>query len=260
MDNKVVWISVDAVRPDAVEACAHPFYKKLMEKSAYTLNGSSMNPSITLPCHTSMFYSVPPQRHGITINQWMPPARPLPSVMDLAHQAGAKTAMCYTWDFLREMAAPGSIDHTYHFAKLRTFEGEMYSDRMVTQAACEFLKHHDIDLMFVYISATDWCGHKYGWMSKEYMKALENAAQCLETIQNALDERYNLFVVTDHGGHQKTHGTLMEEDMRIPLFFQGNCFPPGILPSGISLLDIAPTIAACLGFAPNDEWEGKSLL
>ena len=260
MNSKVVWVSVDAVRPDAVEACAHPFYHKLMETSAYTLNGSSMNPSVTLPCHASMFFSVPPQRHGITINQWVPPARPVPSVMDLAHRAGAKTAMAYTWDFLRDMAAPGSIDHTYHFAKLRTFEGEMLSDRTVIQAAVDFLGRYEIDLMFIYLSATDWSGHKYGWMSPEYMKALENAAQCLETLSGALDGRYDLFVVTDHGGHEKTHGTLMEEDMRIPLFFRGKGFRPGVMQKRVDLLDIAPTILDCLGVAPDDEWEGHSLL
>ncbi len=260
MPSKVIMVSIDALRPEAVCQCGHPFAKKLLQSSAYTLCGSSIVPSVTLPCHASMFFSVGSERHGITINQWVPQVRPIPGLMDCAHAAGKKTAMCYTWDFLRDLAAPGSVDHTYAYTKLRTYEGEMTSDRAVTREAIAFIRELDVDILFLYLSATDWSGHRFGWMSEEYMGAVYHAFDCLQLLSGALDARHSLFCVTDHGGHDRTHGTLMPEDMRIPLFFLGDPFSAGEITAPVTLLDLAPTAAHCLGIAPCDEWEGRSIL
>ena len=58
--------------------CGNPFVKELMETSSYTLNGHSVLPTVTLPCHTSMFYGVPPKRHGILTNTYTLPSVPFP--------------------------------------------------------------------------------------------------------------------------------------------------------------------------------------
>ena len=47
--------------------------------------------------------------------------------------------------------------------------------------------------------------------------------------------------------------------MTIPFFFYGEDFEKGKEIDGISLLDIAPTIAKLLGIPPEKEWEGKSV-
>ena len=52
----------------------------------------------------------------------------------------------------------------------------------------------------------------------------------------------------------------MDEDMTIPMFFYGTQFVSGKELSGISILDIAPTIADIIGVSPAKEWEGKSLI
>lgn len=260
MNEKVVLVSVDGVRPEAIEACGHPFYRELRQRSAHTMQGRSMVPSVTLPCHTSIFYGVAPARHGITTNQWMPPVRPIPSVVDVIHRAGGRTAMCYTWDYLRVMAAMGNVDHTYHFAKLRTFDGEMLADRNVTRWAISFIQTYEVDFQFIYLSASDWCGHKYGWMSPEYLRAVANASECLQSVFEAMDDRYTMMAITDHGGHDRTHGTEMPEDMTIPLFFYGKHFAPEMDLGDVSLLDIAPTVTDVLGLAPDEDWDGRSLL
>ena len=48
--------------------------------------------------------------------------------------------------------------------------------------------------------------------------------------------------------------------MTIPMMFYGPQFTPGRELSGVSLLDIAPTIADIMGVTPAKEWEGKSLV
>ena len=65
MENKVILISIDGMRPDGLKACGNPFLKELEERCYYTYEGHSMFPSVTFPCHFSMAHSVTPQRHGI---------------------------------------------------------------------------------------------------------------------------------------------------------------------------------------------------
>lgn len=77
MDKKVILISIDGLRPDAVETCGHPFVNTLRENGCYSPDASSVVPPVTLPAHTSIFYSVPPIRHGIITNDYMPPVRPI---------------------------------------------------------------------------------------------------------------------------------------------------------------------------------------
>ncbi|MBR6767698.1 MAG: alkaline phosphatase family protein [Clostridia bacterium] len=61
MKNKVILISIDGMRPDGFLACGHSFTRDMMTRGAYTLSASSMRPSVTLPCHMSIFHSVPPR-------------------------------------------------------------------------------------------------------------------------------------------------------------------------------------------------------
>jgi arylsulfatase A-like enzyme len=67
-------------------------------------------------------------------------------------------------------------------------------------------------------------------------------------------------VTADHGGHDRSHGTMMPEDMTIPLFLKGSRFTPGKVIESANIIDIAPTIAELLHVERNADWEGKSLL
>lgn len=91
MNTKVVLISIDGMCPDGVLQCGHPFVKKLMEWGTYTLQGKTELPSVTLPYHTSMFYSLPPERHGILTNTYTPPVRPVDGIVELLHRANKKS-------------------------------------------------------------------------------------------------------------------------------------------------------------------------
>ena len=65
---KVLLILIDGMRPDAMVQI--PAAKKVMEKAAYKLEGRTVYPSCTLPCHMSLFYSRPPLTHGVTSNTY----------------------------------------------------------------------------------------------------------------------------------------------------------------------------------------------
>jgi len=96
-------------------------------------------------------------------------------------------------------------------------------------------------------------------MSEEYLRrisvALDNAKRVIELFGN----EYSVIVMSDHGGHDRLHGTIEPEDMTIPLFFYGKDFAPGMINKKLSLLDIAPTIAKIMEIEAEPEWEGEPI-
>jgi arylsulfatase A-like enzyme len=77
-------------------------------------------------------------------------------------------------------------------------------------------------------------------------------------LLHALSPEISILLTSDHGGHDRTHGTNSPNDMVIPWFVAG----PGIraghaIAAPVCLLDVAPTLARLLGIAPHPEWEGQ---
>ena len=257
LNEKVLLILVDGMRPDGIAACEHPGLRELCKISAYTWGASTIMPSVTLPCHASLFLSVDPARHGITTNTWIPQVRPIDSLTDAAAKAGKKCAMFYNWEELRDLTRPGSLDASF-FCRMAGRDSD--SDWIVTRQARAYIQSADPDFVFLYLGATDEAGHHYGWMTPEYLKAVSTAAACIEEIRSTLPEGWTTIVTADHGGHDRTHGTSASEDMTIPLYLCGKAFAPSLLPGRPSIKDIAPTVAALMGFPAPADWEGHSLL
>ena len=107
--EKVILISIDGMRPDGFSACGHPFAREMTRLGSFTLKGQTVYPSVTLPCHMSMFHSVPPERHGIVTNDYIPMVRPLNGLFEQIKNAGGVSAMYYGWEPLRDVARPGSL-------------------------------------------------------------------------------------------------------------------------------------------------------
>ena len=232
--------------------------KKLMEKSAYTLCARTVMPSVTLPCHMSLFHSVDPTRHGTTTNTYMPQVRPINGICETLRGADKKCAIFYNWEEIRDLARPNSIVHAY-FVKGRVYGYEDANNR-ITDAAIDYLTHYDVDFTFLYLGFTDMAGHQHGWMSPEYMHAIDNSFDNITRLINALPDDYQVIITADHGGHDRTHGTDTDEDMIIPMIAYGSAFDPAMNLDGASIKDVAPTVAALLGVKADEEWEGKNLL
>ena len=257
MKRKVILVSIDGMRPDGLLQCGNPFVEELMKRGAYTLEGSSVNPSVTLPCHMSIFHSVTPQRHGVSTNTYVPMVRPVDSLFEQISRAGGRSAMYYNWEPLRDVSRPGCLKHAEFIMSYSTD----HTDRLLTESAIRYLKKYAPDFVFLYMVETDQKGgHDHGWMSQPYLKCIHDAIDNVKAVIEAAGEEYTVIVTTDHGGHDRLHGTDLPEDMTIPMFFVGPDFEPGKKLSGISLLDIAPTIADIMGILVPREWEGKSIV
>ncbi len=81
-----------------------------------------------------------------------------------------------------------------------------------------------------------------------------------QLLVDRFKEDYTIFFTADHGGHERSHGSREESDMRIPLICIGPDFTPGPIEQTPCITDIAPTITKLTGAMNAPEWEGKSLL
>lgn len=255
--KKVILISIDGMRPDGFMQCGHPYVQTLMKKSTYTLNGQTVMPSVTLPCHMSMFLSVPPERHGVTTNLYMPPVRPVSGLVEQIRAQDMKATMYYGWEPLRDVVRPDALWASEY---VRAYAMEN-SDKYLTERALSDIQTLAPDFVFLYMVETDEKGgHDNGWMSTEYLARVHAAIENVKTVIETVGEEYTVIITADHGGHDRRHGTEEKEDMTIPVFFVGPDFTPGKELDSISILDIAPTIATLMGVTKPREWEGTSIL
>ncbi len=255
MNKKVILISIDGMRPDGLKACGNPYLKELENVCSYTYNASSMNPSVTFPCHFSMTHSVTPQRHGILTNTYVPQVRPVAGIFEKIKAAGGVSAMFYGWEPLRDIASPGSLKFSTY---INAYMHESV-DTLLTNEAEKLIDEYKPDFVFLYMVETDEKGgHDNGWMSEEYLRRIHIAMDNVKRMIEKFGDEYSVIVMADHGGHDRSHGTELPEDMTIPLFFYGPDFTPGDNIENASLLDIAPTIADVMDIGSDSDWEGRS--
>ena len=252
----ILFTLLDGLRPDALSPERTPALWALKARGAATLAARSVMPSITLPCHTSIFHSVPPQRHGITTNTWTPMARPLPGLFDLAKAGGKRCGFFYNWEPLRNVSVPGSLVYSLMVDNVDLPTG----DSVIAAEAARIINSEGLDFAFVYLGNIDVSGHAYGWMSDGYLDQVCRTDAVVGRLLADLPADSNVLLQSDHGGHDRTHGTEMPEDMTIPWMVAG----PGILEGHtltgpVSLLDTAPTLAQLLDLSPHHQWEGRSV-
>ena len=253
---KVILILPDGMRPDSLTNIAKA--QKFIGESSYSTDARTVFPSVTLPCHISLFHSVTPQRHGTTTNTYMPQVRPVNGLCEVLRQADKKCAIFYDWEEIRDVSRPDSLAHSCFYSGRKI--GYKQSGEELTDAAIGYLRKYNTDFTFIYFGYSDMQGHNFGWMTDEYTEAVESGWNNIDKLVSALGDEYTYIITADHGGHDRTHGTEMPEDMLIPIIIKGKDFEAGKILENANIMDIAPTVAKLLGVAPDSEWEGKSLV
>ena len=251
--RRVLILSIDGLRPDAISLAPMINLQVLMTGSAYTLNAQTVHPSATLPSHASMLTGLCPSKHGVDWNDYKPELGFAlgTDVFDLAHAAGMQTVMYVGKEKLRQITEPASTDQ-FVFINDR--------DLVITeQLIADFPQ--DFRLLFVHFPTPDWKGHEYGWLSPEQLSVIFRADEALgkslaELSARGLREETLVIVTADHGGHDTTHGSSLPEDMTIPWIASGPGIQPGVLTTQVHTMDTAATAAFALGLPLPAEWDG----
>src|SRR5687768_6867825 len=95
----VVLVSIDGLRPDAIETFRTPTLQRLMREGSYTLEAQTITPSKTLPSHTSMLTGQLPEHHGVLWNTVVTADADVivsPTVFSVARARGYRTAAFFS--------------------------------------------------------------------------------------------------------------------------------------------------------------------
>lgn len=253
--TRVLLITLDGARPDAILQADAPNLRALAERGAVDWAAQTVMPPVTLPAHATIYTGVDSGWSDLLHNSTLPgcpPIEPL-TLLSRAHAADLRVAMvvgkekfCQLWQL--DDFADGTdyrideADRAYVFA--RGGDGDV-ADQMIALLP-------DYEVIIVHFPNPDYFGHLSGWMSDQYLYELSNTDRQVGRVLAALDELgltdETLVIVTaDHGGTGTSHGQDTPADRTIPLIVAGPGVVSGTLLEGARALDVTPTALWALG-------------
>jgi arylsulfatase A-like enzyme len=256
--ERVLIISMDGFRPDALDPARTPALIALAARGASTFAAQTILPSVTLPAHASMLTGYEPEDHGVTWNDYVPANGFVrtATIFSLAHEAGYRTVMVVTKEKLVHIALPGTVDE---------FLYQSVGDFALAEIAAAEIAD-GFGVLFVHFAGPDAAGHLFGWMSASYLGTVHNTdiavGRLLEALAEAgLSESTLVIITADHGGHGMIHGTSLLEDTTVPWIVAGPGVIPGLtLRTPVRVFDTAPTAAWALGLPLPDDMDGAPVL
>jgi predicted AlkP superfamily pyrophosphatase or phosphodiesterase len=254
----VLVISVDGLRPDALQQAETPNIDALIARGAVAWQAKTTLPSATLPGHASMLSGSSPAVHGVTWNSHEPQRGhvPVATLFSVAHAAGLTTAMFVGKPKLEHIAIPGTVDTYGYIAG---------GDAALALAVAQSLPSAVPDVLFVHLPGVDGAGHSYGWMSPGQLEAVSRADAAIAVILKALETLDRLgqtlvILTADHGGLGTLHGGSQPESMNIPWIIAGPGVQSGFeIQTDVRVYDTAATAVWALGLALPDSWEGRPI-
>lgn len=241
LSQRVVVIGLDGFSSEGYKAIRHPHIDELFANGIVSLTTRPVMPSVTLPNWTSHLTGSGPEEHGVTANSW--------TLLNNSLTALEKDQEGYYPSIFKELKekTPGvKTAYYYNWAELVNSINKRYIDELSFQykdgydsnynKAISFIKtfQKSPQLVFLYSVHTDHAGHGYGWMSPQYIIAVEKADSAIGHFiaelkkENLYKDTYFL-LITDHGGINKGHGGVSMQEMQIPWAITG----PGIRNRGL---------------------------
>ena len=250
-DRHVIVVSIDGLRPDAIERFGAKNLQRLIDEGRYSLSARTILPSLTLPSHTSMLTGVEPSVHGITWNDNQVSEKgtvQVPTMFRVARDHGLTTAAVASKGKFNHLLSSGDLDYFV----LPEGNGSWSSGR-TAEIASRYLAVHKPNLLFVHLREPDHYGHMFGWMGMIYGWAVGKADDALGQVIESADaaygeDGYTLIVTADHGGHGRHHGSEEESDVTIPWIVWGaGVEGDGEIAAPIRTMDTAATALWRLG-------------
>ncbi len=236
----VLVITIDGLRPDALERVQPPSLLAFAARGAHTMAARTVVPANTLPAHASIVSGVDPATHGITWGDYQPERGTIavPTIFTIAHAAGMRTALVCGKNVFRQLEVPGSIDF---FADLNG------GDQAVATEAITRLGE-GYRLMLVHFADVDLVGHVSEWMSDAQLRQVGDTDTAVGRLLAAVPAGTVVILTADHGGNGRNHVTEQPFDMTVPWMIAGPGVAAGrVLTVPVNVKDTAATALSILG-------------
>ena len=274
--DHVFIISLDGGKPAVIQQSRMPNLNQLLAEGAHTWTAKTIFPSKTLPSHVSMLTGFGPEKHHVLWNDWIPTNGlvRVPTIFSDAKASDLSTAMFVGKEKFRHLLLPGTVDE---FAFDRrdehavtkavagqagmTTEGTVFA-KLVAQDAARYILRHKPSLCFIHFSDPDDTGHKYGWGSNEQIQTFSEVDGAIGVVVQAIRDagiahQSVLIITADHGGHKKTHGLNIPDDMNIPWIVWGADVKHGFeIKAPVVTYDTAATALWLLGVPRPKDLDG----
>ena len=254
MKRKIVLVVIDGLRSYSLEILDLPFVKELKKNSTFCLQANSVSPTLTLPCFTSMFHGVEPDRHRIMTNEWAPQIRPITGLVEQLDDFGKRCVFFTTSEEIRDVCRCNHLEQYFCFNARK----QENADGKAIGSAIAYIKESAPDFILIHLKGTDLSGHKYGYMSEKYLEIVQKDVSLLEEIYKTVKDEYHLIVTADHGGEGRNHGTDIPQNLLVPMFFCGSSFMKNKELDSCSIIDVAKTVASVLDVPFVRDWEGEN--
>jgi predicted AlkP superfamily pyrophosphatase or phosphodiesterase len=267
--DNVVIIMVDGLRPDALKQAKVPILEGLAKRGSSTMKAQTVTPSLTLPAFASMLTGLPVEQHGVDWNAYEAPRGFIraPTVFEIASFNGSKWGAIFIQkEKLLHIAKP---DRRVLLSLCSINEPGCTAQKVAADVITAYKNATDSrkpSLFLIHLAEADTAGHADGWMSKPYLKAVEDVDRAIGTIIKGfkdleLYEKTTFIITSDHGGHGTTHGTTMPEDMTIPWIVAGPGIKTGYtIKRPVSLMDTAATVMRAFGITDYYvEWKSRAI-
>lgn len=259
----IVIISIDGLRPDALDQANTPTLDALRASGAYSSRAQTVIPSATLISHASMLGGMIPDKHGIYWNLYAPELGKVngPTLFSIVHDSNLRTAMIVGKIKLEQLYLPHPAGY---------FDGGPTTDIQVRDRAMAIIQDPAglPHILFVHFPDVDVVGHEAGWMSSHQLGAVSTVDSYIGEMVASLEQNgylgSTLLIITaDHGGHDTTHLILppLPEDITIPWLAVGPGVHAGItLTRDIMTYDTAATALYALRLPIPEVWDGQPIL
>jgi arylsulfatase A-like enzyme len=199
-----------------------PVLQALIDGGSFHPRAQAELPSSTLPNHASMLSGLTVFHHGVIFNSDRDGRIGKTTLIDAARTAGLRAGFFASKTKFRYLCNDGQAD---------AWAIETDVDR-ITDAVITALQDANLDLVFLHYGEPDGAGHKHGWMTDEYFAQVTRTDAALGRVLAALDAagtRDNTLVIvtSDHGGHGKSHGLPIADDVNVPFILNGPNIAPG---------------------------------
>jgi predicted AlkP superfamily pyrophosphatase or phosphodiesterase len=277
--SPVLMISIDGLKPEYVtEADARgmhiPYLHSLVRDGVYSEGVVGVWPTVTYPSHTTLLTGVSPAEHGIHNNlefdpgrnfsgawYWYAPQIRVPTLWQIAHNAGLRTASVgwpvsvgatdvdwlipEFWRNASPSSAPNPSDRELIVALSRPDtllkqlqpslgpymmgnDTSIDGDEVKTRYSIEILRQRKPAFMTIHLSSLDSVEHEYGPFSAEAngdLEAIDGMVKRLADAALANDTSTVVVVVSDHGFVNLTHSV----NLFIP-FLEAGLIQPAVNP------------------------------
>lgn len=253
---RVVLISLDGLRPDAIDAAPAENLQALIADGSFHPEAQNDLPSATLPNHTTMVTGLTSEHHGVLRNTTLPGTVDAETIFDVASNAGLRTGVFVSKEKLLYLAPPDAVDVIVYQPEIEE----------MTDALAAAIAEQPFDLLFVHYREPDSTGHANGWMSKPYLDAVRRADAQVGRVLDALDAagvlaETDIIVTADHGGMGIGHGLNIPENRTIPWIGKGPSFAAGrTLCDTVFQPDTAATVLDLLGLPISENLDGAPVV